>query len=287
MSSLKLKPSVVAALDVRKPTLVKKKGPGRPPSTREYVGLAEAKQRAAECVEREAKARLLTEVTSRLSAAAAYIPEEGAPLGKIGASVIEALEMVNMVSKKSKGLKGTMTKRLKAAVAIINMSTDELQRRVCALERKGREGGDGMPAKETLRRRAESAEERARSLQMQLDRERVERYAGVGPHASPSSLSKKEDSRKRSPSPAIDWGFTPSCPPSPQVVEWPSEEGADQPVTMGMVVQLTRTLKEGLCQEVKALLQVHGLRETPGPEKGERGAEGERKALRGGVDHPR
>lgn len=80
----------------------KRRGPGRPPSTGEYVGYAKAKREVVESRLLEIDARFSSEVTNKLcSAAAIYDKEgtiEGVPMGEIGASIGEALEAIYMVS---------------------------------------------------------------------------------------------------------------------------------------------------------------------------------------------
>lgn len=161
--------------------LIKGKGKrGRPPGIGEYVGLAKAKTEAAESILLEADARFVADVTSKLASAAGILKEEDsierAPLREIGASITESLESIVMVSKKSKGLKATMTSRLKIAVGIIRSGFDELQRRICVQERYMREAGPSGAA-EMASGRAEAAEAEVRDLRRRLEAVEAETYS--------------------------------------------------------------------------------------------------------------
>lgn len=74
-------------------------------------------------------------------------------MAEIGASIEEALEAVAMVSKVSKGLKGTMVDRLKTAIAIIRSGTDEMLKRQRIPDRPAREPGANEAIVEELRKK--------------------------------------------------------------------------------------------------------------------------------------
>lgn len=54
----------------------------------------------------------------------------------LGTSIVDALDAVTQVSKKSRGLQGPLVKRLKVTVQVIRIMSDELQRRIVAKERE-------------------------------------------------------------------------------------------------------------------------------------------------------
>lgn len=101
---------------------------GKPPTTGEYVGYAAAKKAAADSSMKEADAQLAEQVISKLVAAVGIFKGEGiietTPIGELDDSIKTALESVTRISKVSKGLKGSLAGRLKAAVAIIEASSE-------------------------------------------------------------------------------------------------------------------------------------------------------------------
>lgn len=197
--------------------LPKGRGRGRPPTSGDYVGYADANTKTVESRMREVDARFIEDVTSKLSSAAIIYGREGTiegvPLGEIGTSIAEALEGVYMVSKVSKGLKGNMVGRLRAAVDIIRSGSEELQRRLIAQVRDSRGTGAMNEELAACRRRAFIAEAQVQSLSKQLKEERMLHFAEIEerPACPPSrdhegemeveALSKVERRRSLSPLP--------------------------------------------------------------------------------------
>ncbi|KAJ0171648.1 hypothetical protein K1T71_012411 [Dendrolimus kikuchii] len=127
-----------------------KRGRGRPPTTGEYVGLAEAKQkyveaqRAALALETEkeiverASAMATTRVTRSRAAptlASQPSPEASAEHAQgLKQQITDSLAVVSGVAKVSKGLKGTLQKALKEAAAAIQEASEELLSRTSSEE---------------------------------------------------------------------------------------------------------------------------------------------------------
>lgn len=159
----------------------KTRGRGRPPGSGDFVCLAATKKATTESVEMLAEAELLANVTSKLSSAAApYRGDgtlEGVPLSGVESSIEGALESMIIVSKVSKGLKGTMVGRLKAAVAVARTGSEELQRRLSTLEREVMEAGPSNAAMKALHQRAVMTEAVAHNLQRRLTEEKEWRTA--------------------------------------------------------------------------------------------------------------
>ncbi|KAJ0175899.1 hypothetical protein K1T71_008073 [Dendrolimus kikuchii] len=126
------------------------RGRGRPPTTGEYVGLAEAKQkyveaqRAALALETEkeiverASAMATTRVTRSRAAptlASQPSPEASAEHAQgLKQQITDSLAVVSGVAKVSKGLKGTLQKALKEAAAAIQEASEELLSRTSSEE---------------------------------------------------------------------------------------------------------------------------------------------------------
>lgn len=204
-------------LEVWKPKL--QKGPGKTrgrgrPGSEDYVCLAATQKAAAESKTLLAEAELLTNVTSKLSLAAApYRGEgslEGVPLSGVRSSIEGALEAVIMMSKASKGLKGTMVGRLKAAVAVARTGSEELQRRLSTLERDVMEAGPSDAAMTVLHRRAVMAEAVTHNLQRRLKEkewrtaaeERCNRPPPQSPQTDMKVTMRHMEGRERSHSPS-------------------------------------------------------------------------------------
>ena len=119
-----------------------KRGRGRPPTTGEYVGLADAKRKLLE-VEREAlQLQTEKEIVEQASAMATARATRSKTIGALASQaapearvehaeglqrqIADSLAVVAGVAKVSKGLKGTLQKALKEAVASVQEATEEL-----------------------------------------------------------------------------------------------------------------------------------------------------------------
>ncbi|KAJ0173396.1 hypothetical protein K1T71_011572 [Dendrolimus kikuchii] len=120
-----------------------KRGRGRPPTTGEYVGLADAKRALVEAQRAELQLQTEKEIVERASAmvnARVTRSQTGITLASHQASpearvahaeglqrqIADSLAVVSGVAKVSKGLKGTLQKALKEAAAAIQEASEEL-----------------------------------------------------------------------------------------------------------------------------------------------------------------
>ncbi|KAJ0179074.1 hypothetical protein K1T71_005849 [Dendrolimus kikuchii] len=127
-----------------------KRGRGRPPTTGEYVGLADAKKALVEAqraelelqAEREIAERASAMATARVTrlqagpALASQAPPEARAAHAEGLQrqIADSLAVVTNVAKVSKGLKGTLQKALKDAAAAIQEASEELLSRTSSEE---------------------------------------------------------------------------------------------------------------------------------------------------------
>lgn len=127
----------------------RKKRPGRPPQTGDYVDLADAKTRVKEMewqAERrqadsdirlekaaaEAAALVTPEATDDeegLTTTPPTVAEIGGLLADLQIQIKRSLQAVEEVAGKSRNLKGTFVKRLRDSAAAISAATDKLKRR--------------------------------------------------------------------------------------------------------------------------------------------------------------
>lgn len=153
----------------------------------------------------ELDARFNEMVTNKVTSAASIYDDEvgtieGVPMGDIGASIGESLEAIYMVSRVSKGLKGSLVARLRGAVNVVRCGTDEIQRRYTAQERENR--GDGTSREEVANfrskavtaekemaeyRRTATAETETIKLRKELEEERLLRIYAVTERSAFSS----------------------------------------------------------------------------------------------------
>ncbi|KAJ0182188.1 hypothetical protein K1T71_001557 [Dendrolimus kikuchii] len=178
-----------------------KRGRGRPPTTGEYVGLADAKRALVEAQRAELQLQTEKEIVERASAMATarvtrsqtgitLASHQAPPEARVAHAeglqrqIADSLAVVTGVAKVSKGLKGTLQKALKEAAAAIQEASEELLGRTNSEEVALLRAANGRMEAEIADLRSE-----LRSLQAELTRPRAEVAQPVTPPNLESAMA--------------------------------------------------------------------------------------------------